>query len=243
MKRNRGRPQYLPPDGIEFDMLPEIGLLRKEVNGHRHYYHPDFPNILYPSVTSVISQMSPDDGGLERWKEAVGRDKAEQISQLAMNRGTAIHNAFEKWWLRQPLDKIMPSELKILKDGIPILLENVTKIRGIEFGLNSNILNSAGTADLLCDWHNVPAVLDYKTARRSKREEWIHHYFLQSTAYAIMLEEKFGIICKYIIILIFPDDGPPQKFVKSVADYRDEVLDMFTKFQGFNVESSDNRTQ
>ena len=82
----------------------------------------------------------------------------------------------------------------------------------------------------------VNTIVDFKTATKDKKEQWIQDYFLQSTAYAIMLEEVYKDIqtihIPQIAIIIAVEDGEQkqQLFVKKTSDYREKVLSFFTQY-------------
>lgn len=63
------------------------------------------------------------------------------------------------------------------------------------------------------------SVLDFKTSRKEKKEEWILNYFLQATCYSLMLKEKYNINAPQIVILITSPGNPLQVFKKNPNEY------------------------
>jgi ATP-dependent exoDNAse (exonuclease V) beta subunit len=90
------------------------------------------------------------------------------------------------------------------------------------------VLKTAGRCDLIAEYDGVPSVIDFKTSRKLKKEEWIESYFLQTTVYSMMFESMYKIKVPQIAILIAVDHEPPQVFVKDRGHYVNRVLDIFT---------------
>ncbi len=72
------------------------------------------------------------------------------------------------------------------------------------------------------------SIIDFKTSRKLKKEEWITNYFIQATVYAMMFEWIYKIAVPQIVILITVDnEKTPQTFVMERSKYVDRVLEMF----------------
>ena len=109
-----------------------------------------------------------------------------------------------------------------------VLDENVDDILGIELPLFSTSLKCAGRTDVVAHYNGVPSIIDFKTSLKIKKEEWIEHYFIQSTVYSMMFEWTYKIKIPQIVIIISVDNEPvPQIFIKDRAQYVQRVLDMF----------------
>ena len=70
--------------------------------------------------------------------------------------------------------------------------------------------------------------MDFKSSSKLKKEEWITGYFMQATAYAMMLREKFLRVEKFAILVASPDGM--QVFKKDVDDYVEETREYFKGF-------------
>ena len=57
--------------------------------------------------------------------------------------------------------------------------------------LYSSKYKLAGQVDCIGEYNGKLSVIDFKTANKERKEEWIDNYFLQCTAYALMYEELF----------------------------------------------------
>jgi genome maintenance exonuclease 1 len=88
-------------------------------------------------------------------------------------------------------------------------------------------LKVAGTTDLIAEYDGKLSIIDYKTASKRKRKEWIENYFLQSAMYSFMLWEMTGIMAKQIVIIIGIDSEPEaQVFKVNPSDYIEKAAQM-----------------
>ncbi len=124
----------------------------------------------------------------------------------------------------------MPSSISLFKQIQPYLDNYLTKVYGIEIPLYSDFLQTAGRCDLVCRMHDCYSIVDYKTSSKPKKEEWIEGYFLQLTAYAMMVEEMYKVNIPYIIVLVAVEDDNLQYFVKNPNYYKDKVTEIFRNY-------------
>ena len=171
----------------------------------RKYVAPDGKD--YPSVTTVLKHLSED--AIRAWRARVGEKEANKVSTRASKRGTSVHTMLEKYVNNDEdyKDGVMPDILATASTVFKTLEENVDEVWGQELALYSDHLNMAGRVDLVGVWNGVPSIIDYKTSRRLKKKEYITGYFLQCTAYAIMIEERTGVPIPQIVIAIAGDEG------------------------------------
>lgn len=213
------------------NFIDKIELKENYQTGQRRYQLPD--GSLVPSVTTVLSSL--DHGHLDEWRKRVGEAEANKISNQAKNRGTAIHKLAEDYLLnKEDYDRgAMPINRYDFNHHIKPFLDNhVDNILGIEYPLYSKRLKTAGRTDLIAQWKGVNSIIDFKTSRKPKKDEWIKNYFLQATCYSLMLQELTGIACPDIVILISVDNDDPQVFHKKRKDYIEEVVRIFTNYSG-----------
>lgn len=215
--------------------LKHIELTTETVDGKRFYRTPG--GELFPSVTTVLSAMK-DKTHLNEWKKRIGEDEANSVMRKAAGRGTAMHYICEDY-LNNKDDYIggrMPIAIDLFRKIQPVLDEHVDVIYGNEIPLYSKELRTAGRTDMFCRFFGTNTIVDFKTATKDKREDWIEDYFLQSTAYAMMLEEVYKdqklIYIPQIAIIIALQEGELkyQLFVKKTKDYRDKVRSLFNEF-------------
>ena len=164
----------------------------------------------YPSITTVLSARNQE--GLIRWRESVGNDVANNIMR------TAAHTLVENYLDNKELSNqdVLPLALfTLLKPS----LDNINSIRIQEGSLYSNKWKIAGRVDCIAEYDDVLSVIDFKTSRKEKKEEWVENYFIQGTAYCEMYEERFGTPINQIVILIVTEDGAIQIFKKDKSSY------------------------
>jgi genome maintenance exonuclease 1 len=208
-------------------MVPEIEMTTESINGRRHYVLPDGRK--FRSVTTVLSEKM-DKTALLEWRKKVGEEEAQKISTQAARRGTAVHSIAERYVLNEDnyVHDSMPSGIDSFNSIKTLLDEHVDNILGVELPLYSSALETAGRCDLIAEFNGVPSVIDFKTSRKLKKEEWIESYFLQTTCYAMMFERLYNIHIPQVVVMIAVDHEEPQLFVKDRKDYIKRVIDIFT---------------
>lgn len=172
--------------------------------------------------------------GLQEWRERVGNDVANHIMRTAASRGTAVHHMCEDFLnnveVTQEGREFLPwclfSQLK------PTLEKSINNIFAQECGLWSEKYRLAGRVDCIAEWNGVPSIIDFKTSRSERKDEYNFEYYMQASAYAEMFEERTGIEINQIVILVVTEDGLVQEFVREKHDYLEpliETIDMFTE--------------
>lgn len=213
---------------FEHCFIPVKELESEMIDGKRYYKTPTGEK--YPSVTTVLSSFTKE--GILEWRRRVGEEEANRITGQATRRGTKVHLLCERYILNE--DSIgkgmMPSDIDMFKQIQPIIDSSVGLIFGSEIPLFSHSLKTAGRCDLICEFDGCTTILDFKTSRKPKKEEWIKNYFLQATCYGMMLEEMYGRCTSQIAVLIAVDDDKPQLFKKSSLEMRDEVRLLFSQY-------------
>ncbi len=204
--------------------LPKLDIKKYEKDGKR-FYITNIGDL--ESVTTRLSVLSKK--GIDQWRKKIGEEAADKITAQAGVRGTTIHEMAEKYLKNQDYKKgIMPINLYTFASFKKILDNSVGIIYAQEYALYSKKLKTAGTVDLVCDFDNTRAVVDFKSSLRIKEEKYIQNYFWQATAYSIMMEELYDFIIEQIIVIVAPDDETNvQIFRKSPEAYKQDVLDFF----------------
>jgi len=179
-------------------------LERVDTDIGRHYLDSD--NKPVPSVTTVLSGTSKSKDGLIQWRNRVGDEEADRIIKQSTDIGTAVHEAIEKFLNKEDWDDFDNSSDQILAKDISNKFINdslggITEIWGLEVGL---ILDSlyAGTADCVGLYKDIPTLIDFKTAKKIKKRDWIEDYFLQGCAYANAHNVMFETDIQQIVILM-----------------------------------------
>ena len=212
---------------FKYQHLPEHDLKTVNRDGKRYY---DVDGDLFPSVTTVLSSLPKP--GLDAWKQKVGHAEATRIMTEAATRGTKAHKMWEEY-LRNDVDYakgMMPTSIMLFKQLQPWLDRNIDFLYGNEIALFSKALRTAGRCDAIASVNGRPAIVDFKTSTNPKKEEWIETYFYQVTAYAIMVEEMYGMVVEDAYILIAVADGSPQSFPIRTRHYKEKVKGIFNNY-------------
>ena len=179
-------------------------LERVDTDIGRHYLDSD--NKPVPSVTTVLSGTSKSKDGLVQWRNRVGDEEADRIIKQSTDIGTAVHEAIEKFLNKEDWDNFENTSDQILAKNISNkfikdALKGITEIWGLEVGLILDNLY-AGTADCVGLYRDIPTLIDFKTAKKIKKRDWIEDYFLQGCAYANAHNVMFESDIQQIVILM-----------------------------------------
>ena len=205
-----------------FNKYTYPSLERVDLEIGRHYL--DSKNTPVPSVTTVLSATSKSKDGIAQWRNRVGKAEADRIVKQSTDIGSSVHDAIEKY-LKDELWDIFENtenELiakkithKFVNDG----LKKITEIWGLEVGLVLDNLY-AGTADCIGEYNSIPTLIDFKTAKKIKKREWIEDYFLQGCAYANAHNVMFGSDIQQIVILMVDRDLIFQEFIVRPTEFK-----------------------
>lgn len=208
--------------GVE---LPEVKT--KNVNRKRFYVTPDG---LYPSITTVLNVRKRE--GLAEWRKRVGEDVANYIARTAATRGTKVHKMCEDFLNNEEVVKDNREFLPwcLFQQMKPVLEEKLDNIYAQEAGLWSDKYQVAGRVDCIAEWDGVPSIIDFKTSRSERNDEYNESYYIQAAAYAEMFEERTGTPIEQIVILVVTEDGQIQEFVKKKHDYLPMLVETIEQF-------------
>jgi hypothetical protein len=214
-----------------YQPLHDYDLQTVTIGGKRFY---DVDGEYLPSVTTVLSSLSKE--GIEEWRKKVGEEKAEQIMRAAANRGTLAHKMWEEYLRNDPNYGVgvMPTSILLFKQLQPWLDRNIDFLYGNEIPLFSKSLRTAGRCDAVASVNGRPAIIDFKTSSKVKKQEYIKNYYLQCTVYSMMVEEMYGIVVEDAYILIAVEGDKPQSFPFKTKKYKEEVREIFTNFKSFS---------
>ena len=199
----------------------------KRIDGFR-FYQIDGKN--YPSITTVLGVQKKE--GLEKWRKAVGEEAAKWEMGRAARRGKATHTLVEQY---------LKGETPAIRDVLPLglfrlmkpYLDQIDNVQLSEEVMYSSKLTIAGQVDCVADYNGKLSVLDFKTANKERKEDWIENYFIQTCAYAIMYEELFGKRIEQLVILMAGEDGTMRSFIKDKKDFEkklEESIKYFYKY-------------
>ena len=190
----------------------------KKIEGYRFY---DIDGQNYPSVTSILGIRKK--GGLQKWRDSIGEDVANWEMNRAARRGKSFHKLVEQY-----LNNETPSIRDVLPLGLFRLakpyIDQINNIRLLEKIMVSPKLTIAGQVDCVAEYNGKLSVIDFKSANKERKEDWIENYFLQCTAYSSMYEETFGEKIEQIVVLLAAEDGTMTAYVKDPQDYIEELV-------------------
>ena len=237
--RERLKPNY-KFGHFDFEPVKRYELKSITTDGSRMYFVPSRRSAIiqdsnnpiyleaYKSVTTIISEKS-DTQWLDDWRDRIGHEEANAITTMAGNRGTDIHEMAEKyvrgqeWW-----DGRTSININDFRKLIPLLDAKISNIRGTELKLFSHHLKAAGTCDLVCNWNNEIAIVDYKTSRRMKTKDDILGYLIQATAYAVMFQELYGTrVDKIVVIILVDGEDAPLVFEEQPSHFFPKIQEFF----------------
>lgn len=169
-----------------------------------------------PSVTTILSETG-DKSALIAWRKRVGEAEAQRISSESAGLGTKVHNALEKYILQEEYEIKGNNLISVMaKRMVDSMIEegfcNVDELWGTEVGLIAQGLY-AGTSDAIGLHNGTPAIIDFKTAKKLKKREWIEDYFMQGCAYALAHNEMFDTDIKKIAILMVDREAKFAEYV------------------------------
>lgn len=219
-------------------------------NGGRYYVVNEEEGIKLPSVTTVLGKMQ-DKSGLDSWIARVGEVKAKEISEFSANRGTFMHILHEKYLT---LKFIEPTENPI-HIAYELAIEECSTLTKKELDCGRKLFfqffgtrffndikkvlyqevpvwsfkggGYAGRMDLCIeDNQGRIKVIDFKSSRKPKLEEWIDGYKMQTSAYSVGLYEQYGIFPHSTEIWISCETGEVQTFTLDQND----IKNYFSKF-------------
>ena len=201
-------------------------LERVEKNDVRYYR--DSKENLVPSVTTILSATG-DHSGIDAWKRRVGPKTAKEVVDEATTIGTAVHLAIENYlngvdWEQFTEDRLGLMAHQIAKRFIDDCLGDIEEVWGLESGLVVDGLY-AGTADCIGIFKGKPTIIDFKTAKKIKRKDWIEDYFLQGAAYANAHNVMYETNIESIAILMVDRDLLFKEFLvknKEFGSYTDK---------------------
>jgi hypothetical protein len=208
-------------------VLPK--LTRETTTTGRKYFTPE--GNAYPSITTVLGVLNKE--GILAWRQRVGEAEANRISQQAATRGTAVHKLAEDYLdNKEDWNKgAMPSNLQSFNDLKSILDQRLNNVWFQEEFLYSDRLKCAGQVDCIAEFDGQLSIVDFKTSRKPKKEEWITNYFIQASFYAAAFYERTSIPIKQGVILITVDGSEPQVFKVNTYDYLEHFVAVRKKYK------------
>lgn len=156
----------------------------------------------------------------------MGAEKADAEMKRAAERGTAIHSMVERYLdnLPNPTEGHLQEHIAGFNQ-LKIRLRKVNNILTQETPLWSDDLRTAGRVDCVGEYEGQLAIIDFKTATNNKDTTKIQDYYLQTTAYALMFQERYGIQIDNLVILMSVEKGAvPLVFKQPIDPFIEPLL-------------------
>jgi len=204
-------------------------LSRTTLEGKRHYCLPDGSKV--PSVTTILDKTKSAESrqALQNWRNAIGNERAQQITTEAANRGTRMHSYLETYILQDDM-KPLPSNpyahpswfmaAQVIMEG----LSNVDEFWGVEVPVYYSGLY-AGTTDCIGVWKGQPSIIDFKQTNKPKKRENIGDYFMQLAAYAAAHNDTHGTNIDTGVIMMCVQPKQLEDGTYSTPQYQEFVVE------------------
>ncbi|WP_316505553.1 PD-(D/E)XK nuclease family protein [Nitrosopumilus sp.] len=227
-------------------LIPESKRAVLIEKNNKHFYKTPEGHT-YPSATTMLSQTMPAEkkNSLIEWREREGEEIADKVTKRATDIGTFVHKLSEDY-LNNNLSDDYYNDIKNNNNDdfnseysqtiqnhfkqLQPLLNRIDNICETEIPLYHDYLMFGGTSDCIAEYDGTLSIIDFKTSRAEKYEEWIGDYFLQTTLYSIMYHNQTGLKIPQIVILISGEDGTSREFVKTIDDYVDLLFQRISEF-------------
>ena len=206
--------------------IPELET--KTVDRKRFYLTPE--GKMYPSITTVLSKRKME--GLQEWRKRVGDDVANYIARTAAQRGTKVHQMCEDFINNKEVNREPFLAAALFGQIEKVIAEKVDNVYAQECGLYSDKYMVAGRVDCIAEYNGELSIIDFKTSRSERNDDWNESYYIQASAYTEMFEERTGHAINQIVILVVTEDGVVQEFIKDKKEYVPmlvEAVDNFTQ--------------
>lgn len=196
--------------------MPRIPILPKYesvrcMEGTERYY--ETPLGKCPSVTTILSN-SKDTSQIDRWRQKVGPETADEIVKAAIWRGERHHENIEKFLMdHQEPEPHLISDM-YWKSTRPFL-NKVVKPLAME-GAVWHPEGYAGAFDCIAyldeDTGEQPTLLDWKTADKIRNPAKMYEYSLQVSAYTKAANYVYSFlglnITKAMVVVALPNQDP-----------------------------------
>lgn len=193
----------------------------------RFYTTPE--NNRYPSITTILG--AEEKPWLSDWRTSIGEAKANKEVKRATDRGTAVHSMIENYLNNKPncTSDFSPEHITEF-NSVRIPLNKISNVLSQETAMYSDILRVAGRVDCVGDYNKITSIIDFKTATRGKKSEQIEDYYLQTTAYALMVQELYGIQVEQLVIIMSVENGVPMVFIRKIEPYIEPLVLRINKY-------------
>ena len=212
---------------------------RQEEHGSRTY---NVGEKKIPSVTTILSATQSEEkkASLDRWRERVGYQEAQRITQQASTRGTEMHYVLENYIDGKGYLNLSPegAQARLMAHEIVQNLEKLKVVWGNEVSLAYDD-RWAGATDVVGLYDDQPTIIDFKQSNKPKREEYVEDYYYQIAAYSLAHKKQYGPITQGLICICTKDKLYQEFKMNEVklSEYEDKWLERVEKYHNSKATS------
>ena len=212
---------------------------RQEEHGSRTY---NVGEKKIPSVTTILSATQSEEkkASLDKWRERVGYQEAQRITQQAATRGTEMHYVLENYIDGKGYLNLSPegAQARLMAHEIVKNLEKLKIVWGNEVSLAYEDL-WAGATDVVGLYDDQPTIIDFKQSNKPKREEYVEDYYYQIAAYSLAHKKQYGPITQGLICICTKDKLYQEFKMNEVklSEYEDKWLERVEKYHNSKATS------
>lgn len=208
-------------------VLPRYEPVRFFADGQRGYETPLGQAF---GVTTIL-EGSRDNTDLQLWRESIGEERADFITERAKHRGTKHHENIELFLQDHKEPAFCFLNTPYWKSVRPFLdtIDTTLLLEGAVWHPDG----FAGTLDAIAylnDDGDQPTLLDWKTADSTRKPAKVYEYSLQCAAYvnaANYVYSQQGLsISRAMIVIALPDEQPQIEILDA-----DALTQYFKHFQ------------
>lgn len=205
---------------------------RQEEHGSRTY---NVGEKKIPSVTTILSATQSEEkkASLDKWRERVGYQEAQRITQQAATRGTEMHYVLENYIDGKGYLNLSPegAQARLMAHEIVQNLEKLKVVWGNEVSLAYDD-RWAGATDVVGLYDDQPTIIDFKQSNKPKREEYVEDYYYQIAAYSLAHKKQYGPITQGLICICTKDKLYQEFKMNEVklSEYEDKWLERVEKY-------------
>lgn len=211
----------------QLNIIQPVDIKSKDTSSGRFYTTPDGHK--YPSITTILGS-EPKQAVLD-WRQSLGNIKADKETKRATERGTAVHLMIEHY-LNNSQDPTKDHKIEYINEfkKLKLLLKNINNILAQEIAVYSDTMKIAGRVDCVAEYKNKLAIIDFKTSTNNKNTNMITDYYLQTTFYALAIQELYNIHIEDIVIIMSVEKGLPLLFTEKVDNWIEPLLIKIHKY-------------
>lgn len=176
----------------------------------------------YPGVGTILNTTDSFEQQ-QFWNQWRSQPGNAAHSELAKNRGKAFHSIVEHHFKCVKFTDFQNADESAITEpywqSIQTVLPRITDVKLIESAVWHEVGCYAGTVDMVCHFDGVPCILDWKTATKPKKPEYLDRYPLQLAAYCRCINRMYGTRVRTGVIVVALPNCEAQVFYFSLGEH------------------------